>query len=71
MKTIQLFKEGKQLLGTDGIMHVDGRFNSASIYKEVRARNNRFAKNFPHKIADQYAIYTGRIGSPLDKLNTI
>lgn len=71
MKILQLFKDGKELLGSDGIMYIDGRFSNANIYREVRARNNRFAQNFPHKIADQYALYTGRIGSTLSKLNTI
>lgn len=71
MKTLQLFKDGKQLLGSDGIMYVDGRLNNASIYREVRARNNRFAKNFPHKIADQYAIYVGGLKGSLSQLNNI
>lgn len=71
MKIIQLFKDGKQIIATDGIMYIDGRFNAASIYREVRARNNRFAQNFPHKVADQYAIYAGRIGSNLGRLNNI
>ena len=71
MKYIQLFKDGKQLLATDGIMRVDGRFNAASIYREVRARNNRFAVNFPHKVADQYAVYTAGINSTLGKINNI
>lgn len=71
MKIIQLFKDGKQIIASDGVMYVDGRFNAASIYREVRARNNRFAVNFPHKIADQYAVYSGRIGSNLGPLNNI
>ena len=71
MKTIQLFREGKQMIATDGIMKVDGRFNAASIYREVRARNNRFAVNFPHKVADQYAVYRGDLKSSLGPLNNI
>lgn len=71
MKTLQLFRDGKEIIATDGIMYVDGRFGPARIYKEVRARNNRFAANFPHKIADQYAIYRGRIGSTIGPLINI
>ncbi len=71
MKTIQLFKDGKQMMATDGIMKVDGRFNAASIYREVRARNNRFAVNFPHKVADQYAVYRNGLNSSLGQLNNI
>jgi len=71
MKTIQLFREGKEIIASDGIMYVDGRLNAASIYREVRARNNRFAKNFPHKIADQYAVYNGGLRGTLGQLNNI
>ena len=62
MKTLQLFKDGKELLGTDGIMYVDGRFNLPNIKQAVINRNKTFAKNFPHKVADSFAIYSGRIG---------
>ncbi len=66
MKTIQLFKDGAEILASDGIMKVDGRLSKASIYREVRARNNRFAANFPHKVATSYAFYSnGKIGSKL------
>ncbi len=71
MKTIQLFRDGQMIIATDGIMYVDGRFNAASIYREVRARNNRFAKNFPHKVADQYAVYNGGLRGSLGKLNNV
>jgi len=70
-KYIQLYKDGKQMLGSDGIMLVDGRLNNSSIYRQVRQRNNSYAKNFPHKIADSYAIYNGRIGSSLSMQHTI
>lgn len=65
MKTIQLFKDGKELLGSDGIMYIDGRYNLTSIKSEVRKRNQRYARNFPHKIADSFAIYRDRIGGPI------
>lgn len=71
MKTIQLFKDGKQILASDGILYVDGRYNAESVMREVVNRNKRFAKNFPHKVADSFAVYSGRIGSPLGKLTTI
>lgn len=65
MKTLQLFKDGKEIIASDGIMYVDGRFNLTSIKREVIKRNASFAKNFPHKVADSFAIYSGRIGSNL------
>lgn len=71
MKTLQLFKDGKQILASDGIMYVDGRFNASSIKQAVIERNTRYAKNFPHKLADGFATYSGRIGSQLSSIHSI
>lgn len=71
MKIIQLFKDGKELIASDGIMKVDGRLNNESIHYEIVKRNNRFAVNFPHYIADQYAIYSNRIGSKLSNIYNV
>lgn len=60
MKTLQLFKDGKEIIATDGILYVDGRFNLSNIKREVNNRNGRM-QNFPHKIADSFAIYKGSI----------
>jgi hypothetical protein len=70
-KYIQLFRENKEILGSDGIMRVDGRLNNISIYWEVVKRNKRFERNFPHKIAQEFAVYSGRIGSNLLNKTTI
>ncbi len=67
MKYIQLFKDGSEIIASDGIMLADGRFNIGSIKQLVINRNNRFKTNFPHKVADSFAIYSGRIGSALSK----
>lgn len=67
MKKIQLFRDGKEIIASDGIMYVDGRYNLHNIINAVRERNKSFAANFPHKIADSFAIYSGRIGSNLSK----
>ena len=67
MKTLQLFKDGRELLGSDGIMYVAGRFNMASIRNRVRERNKSYQVNFPHKIADSFAIYRDRIGGNISK----
>lgn len=63
MTTLQLFKDGKELLASDGIMYVDGRYSMNRIKDEVRKRNEQFAANFPHKIADSFAIYVNGVGS--------
>lgn len=71
MKIIQLYKDGRMILATDGIMYVDGRYNRANIKREVLARNKRFAANFPHKIADSFAVYRDRIGGPIGNIITL
>lgn len=71
MKTLQLFRDGKEILGSDGIMYVDGRFNHYNIVTSVIERNNSYAKNFPHKVATSFAIYNGRIGGTMGKQYTI
>jgi len=56
MKLLQLYKDGKELIGSDGIMYVDGRFSLDSINREVKARNDRYRKNFPHCVANAWSI---------------
>lgn len=65
MKTLQLFRDGKEIIATDGIMKVDGRVNLSNIKVAVRQRNARFAANFPHKVADSFAIYVDKVGGAL------
>lgn len=60
MKKLQLFKDGREIIASDGIMYVDGRLNLSNIRISVINRNKSYAKNFPHKIANQFAIYSGR-----------
>ena len=64
-KYIQLFKDDQMLLGSDGLMKIDGRLNIQSIINTVTNRNRTFEKNFPHKICNSFAIFSGRIGSNL------
>lgn len=72
MKKLQLFRQGAPIIATDGVMNVDGRYGLSRIIIEVNARNNRFRKNFPHKVADSFAVYTtGRIGGSLSKIVNI
>ena len=68
MKKLQLFRDGKEIMATDGIMHVDGRLNLSNTIAAVKSRNEQFAANFPHKIADSFAIYTNRIGGSYGKI---
>lgn len=54
---IQLFKDGKEIIASDGIMYVDGRLNAYNVRQKVVERNKRFAKNFPNKVCDSFRIY--------------
>lgn len=61
MKYIQLYRDGKDMIASDGVMKIDGRYNMQSIINEVKQRNKRFEANFPHKIATSFAICKGRM----------
>lgn len=51
---IELLKNGQELMGTDGVMYVDGRKTLNSIHRDVVDRNKRFSKNLPHKMATAF-----------------
>ena len=51
---IILTQESKDIIGSDGLMIVDGRFNLQSVILEVEKRNKSMQKNFKHKIADGF-----------------
>lgn len=61
MKILQLYREGKEMLGSDGIMYTD-QTTIPKMMEDVKSRNKNYQKNFPHKIADEFAVYQGRIG---------
>ena len=71
MKTLQLFRDGSEIIASDGIMYVDGRLNINNVIAQVKKRNERYKANFPHKVADQFAIYTGRIGGSISRKYSI
>ncbi len=71
MKTLQLFKDGKEIIASDGILYVDGRLNLFNIKQAVIKRNKTFEKNFSHKLADSFAIYSGKIGGNMSEIYTI
>lgn len=53
MKKVVLLKDGKEILGSDGISHIDGRFNHNSVVNYLLDRNKRYA-NLPHLIATEF-----------------
>jgi hypothetical protein len=61
MKRIILTKNGNDILGSDGLMYIDGRLCLYNIKSKVRERNTKFSKNFPHKIADGFYIAGERL----------
>lgn len=54
MQRIILTKQGEDILGSDGLMYVDGRLNLSNVIEKVKERNKRYSKNFPHKVADGF-----------------
>ena len=54
MKKIRLYRNGNAILGSDGVMHIDGRLGINRTLTEVQNRNKRYKKNFPHLIADSF-----------------
>ena len=66
LKILQLFREEKEMLGSDGVMYTD-KTTIPGMIEDVKARNNNYRKNFPHKLADEFAMYQGRIGTTLGK----
>lgn len=54
---VQLYKDGEEIIGSDGRMHIDGRLNAFNVRQKVIERNQRFSKNFPHSVCDAYRIY--------------
>ncbi len=61
MKKIRLINNKQDILGSDGILYLDGRWNMDSIFEFIRARNYRMKKNFPHKLAHKFYFVNDRI----------
>lgn len=40
---------GRTMLGTDGVIYIDGRYGQEKRMKTVREYRERFKKNFVHK----------------------
>lgn len=60
MQKIRLTKHGEEMMASDSVMHIDGRYNMSSIINEVKERNERMNKNFPHKVADGFYLTDDR-----------
>jgi hypothetical protein len=61
MTKIILTQNGSDILGSDGLMYVDGRLNFNNVKHEVVKRNSRYEKNFPHKLADGFYFVNSRL----------
>ena len=65
MQTIQLFKDNKQILGSDGVMKTNQNISLMKLTNLVVERNKRYEKNFKHLICNSFAVYSDKIGSKL------
>lgn len=61
MTKIILTIDGKDILGSDGLMYIDGRKNLYNQIMEIKERNKTYAKNFPNKIANGYYKVNDRL----------
>lgn len=66
-----LFRDKKEILGSDGLMKIDGRYNLSSIRQTIIDRNKRVVKNFPHEVADAYAICDNNLNYNNNNIKTL
>ena len=66
-----LFRDKKEILGSDGLMKIDGRYNLSSIRQTIIDRNKRVVKNFPNEVADAYAICDERLNYKNENIKSI
>lgn len=64
---LRLTQNEKEILSSDSLLYVDGRLSINNIKEKVKERNNRYAKNFPNKLADGFYI----TGERLSKVSQI
>ena len=69
MKRLILTIDNKDILGSDGLMYIDGRLNLNSIKQRVKQRNEKYMKNFPHKIADGFYFVNERLNKTSNTIN--
>lgn len=63
-------ENGTTLTGSDGYMHVDGRFTRENQIEQVREYRKRFNKHFPHKYdAMTHVMFVPRIKTLPDSYN--
>ena len=62
MKAI-LRRNGKDLMGSDQLIYIDGRLNVSNAIRTVKERNERYKKNFPHKVADSFYFVDDRLNA--------
>ena len=66
-----LFRDKKEILGSDGLMKIDGRYNLSSIRQTIIDRNKRVVKNFPNKVADAYVICDNNLNYNDNNIKTL
>lgn len=58
-----LQKDNQDMLGSDSLMYIDGRLSVSNAIEAVKERNDRYRKNFPHKIADSFYFVDERLNA--------
>ena len=68
---ILLFRNNKPILGSDGLMKIDGRYNLSSIRQTIIDRNKKVVKNFPHEVANAYVICDNNLNYNDNNIKTL
>ena len=66
-----LFRDKKEILGSDGLMKIDGRYNLSSIRQSIIDRNKRYVKNLQHLVADAFVICDNNLNYNNNNIKTI
>ena len=66
-----LFRDKKEILGSDGLIKIDGRYNLSSIRQTIIDRNKRVVKNFPNEVADAYVICDNNLNYNDNNIKTL
>lgn len=61
MKRVILYIDDISILGSDGLLHIDGRFNLESTKEYIRNRNKRVEKNLPKLVCNGFRFCDERL----------
>lgn len=61
MHKILLYRNGAKIMGSTGLMNVDGRFGMERVKHAIRERNKQLEKNFPNEVCEEFVFCDKRL----------